>query len=98
MSELIALVYVVGLALAIFIFGPRLWRLLTKRGNARERLMPAGDPMRYALASAVLKGSIFRRRIIEMASNPFLAAAPELGLNVPVLVNACKNIELADRR
>ncbi len=79
---------------------PTLLRRLRQwmQGSSREALVPSGDPMRYALASAVLKGTIFRRRVIEMAQNPFLASAPEQGLNLPLLVNACKAMETADRR
>jgi hypothetical protein len=89
-----------GLFLVLIVFGPRMLRAFRRgvSGDSSETLMPSGDPMRYALASAVLKGSLFRRRIIDMAQNPFLSSAPELGLNSALLVNACKRMESADRR
>lgn len=85
---------------AILFFGGRwLWRRIRGGHAVRgETLMPAGDPMRYALASAVLKGSLYRRRIIDAARNPFLASAPELGLDVPTLVSAARQMERAERR
>jgi hypothetical protein len=73
-----------------------LWRR-RKRANQFEELLPTGDATRYALASAVLEGASFRRRAIELAEHPFRAKAPELGLDFPLVLAACRRFEREDR-
>jgi hypothetical protein len=82
------------------LIGVLVWRWWQKRrrNGGGEPLMPSGDPMRYALASAVLKGPLFRKRILDMVRNPFRASAPESGLEMPTLIAAVRRIENEDRQ
>ncbi|MGE0023632.1 MAG: hypothetical protein AB7S70_08390 [Hyphomicrobium sp.] len=75
----------------------RLWRRSRAQELFGDELQASGDPTRYALAAAVLEGSGFRRRIIDMARHRFRAKAPELGLDLPLVVAACERFEREDR-
>jgi hypothetical protein len=89
------------ITIAIYvILGALVWNWWRKRqaSGGGEPLMPSGDPMRYALASAVLKGPLFRKRILDLVRNPFRAAAPEQGLEMPTLIAAVRRIEAEDRQ
>jgi hypothetical protein len=73
-----------------------LWRR-RRRSNEPDDLLPTGDATRYALASAVLEGASFRRRVIDLARHRFRAKAPELGLDFPLVLAACRRFEREDR-
>ncbi|TRW14268.1 Sec-independent protein translocase family protein [Glacieibacterium frigidum] len=69
---------------------------LNKRRN-REKLYPASDPTRIVLASLVINGFLFRRLILTRKGNPFQALAPEPGLDMPLILAACRDIETRAR-
>lgn len=86
------------LGLLVVFFAVRaVLKQLKKAQSGGGDLMPRGEPMRYALASIVLEGTLFRRSIIDAANNPFKAAAPEQGLEYPLLVAAARRYEFEDR-
>ncbi len=93
LSGLLVIVFYVFLGVLIW----RWWQN-RKRNGGGEPLMPSGDPMRYALASAVLRGPLFRKRVLDMVRNPFRASAPESGLEMPTLIAAVRRIEAEDRQ
>lgn len=54
---------------------------------------PEDEPTRLALASAVLKGSLFRLPILRSTRERFLAVAPEIGLEMDLIVRFCRQME-----
>ncbi|HJU29970.1 MAG TPA: hypothetical protein VJ740_00880 [Hyphomicrobiaceae bacterium] len=94
--------YVQQLAVSIVVYAVigyaiyALWRRSRSRLEPDE-LLPTGDATRYALASAVLNGAAFRRRVIRLARHRYRAKAPELGLDFPLLYAACRKFEREDR-
>ena len=57
-----------------------------------------GDATRYLTASALLQGSSFRKKWLDYVKNSHSALAPELGVDVPLLIKVCKNLENRETR
>lgn len=74
----------------------RAWKRWRKTEEA-DNLLPSGDATRYALASAVLEGSRFRRTVIALANHRYRAKAVEPGLDFPLVLAACRRYEREDR-
>jgi hypothetical protein len=70
-------------------------RPLLTAGGYRGRNMKAqqNEATRLALASAVIQGSAYRRRILKKFKTRYRAYAPEIGIDVPRLLSICSNIE-----
>ena len=90
-----------GLVVPVLLYGAigygiyRWWR--SRRAGHGDGLLAAGDATRYALASAVLEGTRFRRRVIDLSEDRYRALAPELGLDFPLLLAVCRRFEREDR-
>jgi hypothetical protein len=70
-------------------------RPLLTAGGYRGRNMKAqqNEATRLALASAVIQGSAYRRRILKKFKTRYRAYAPEIGIDVPRLLSICSNME-----
>jgi hypothetical protein len=86
----LAIYVVIGLVVYV------LWQR-RRRSSEPDDLLPTGDATRYALASAVLEGASFRRRVIDLARHRYRAKAPELGLDFPLVLAVCRRFEREDR-
>lgn len=61
--------------------------------GGRNMNSSSSETMRLLLGSAILNGSLFRRKVIERAEETHLARPPEPGINVEFLHRICKALE-----
>ncbi|KGF71212.1 hypothetical protein LL06_01065 [Hoeflea sp. BAL378] len=91
--SLINLFVLLVLASLFFRIGLFLLRIILRRREFRETLQPAGDPTRFALASLWLEGGRFRRSVLDLDRELCRARAPEIGIDVELVVSACRKID-----
>ncbi len=53
---------------------------------------------RFLAASAFLRGAAFRKQILEYLDDPNRAVAPEIGVDLPLVVGVCQYAERRERR
>ena len=97
MSELS--VFVPILVLILILASPKLVRRLRRFGPKKaSSLSVRGDATRYLIASALLQGSSFRRQWLDYVNQTHKTLAPELGVDLPLLIKVCKYLEDRETR
>jgi hypothetical protein len=96
-SELLA--FVPLLVLILILASPKLVRGLRGSISKKAQLPSArGDVTRHLIASALLKGSSFRRQWLDLVNERHKALAPELGVDLPLFIKVCKYLEDRETR
>jgi len=97
MSELLA--FVPLLVLILIFASPKLVRNLRRAGSKKAPSPSArGDVTRYLIASALLQGSSFRRQWLDYVNQKHNTLAPEIGVDLPLLIKVCKYLEGRETR
>lgn len=92
-SKLVGLQFQLILLLAAFYLariGHRYWR---QRMRSATELQPAGDVMRYAMASTLLGGRRFRRDVLALYDNPYEARSLEIGIEADQIVASARKFK-----